>query len=327
MRNPAIVNRFTRNLRPGMRKCAGSRLARPARGLRVASGSLPFREEHVEISWHPDSPRLPRTPPRPTTRGRLESPEEISGSAVEHEQALGQVEHAIGPLEHQGARRPAHYDTHPLLAAQALQQIHARTRVFGAQRTLRLGHHEELGIPPEGPRHPEPCPVEGIEGRHGLARARLQPHASERLRRVATLRGARKAEEAIELTQPRVTGETVPEHRATLDEGSGQIDARHELTHPGDPAADEGHAADPDPSLLGNGSSGNRVEQGEALRGVDGTHHAELATYDPSTHAMHQPSVLPRHADAEELDHGVAEGSGVRTCSLDPASQRERSDR
>src|SRR5262249_56054878 len=108
---------------------------------------------------------------------------------------------------------------------------------LGAQRTRGVGEQEELGIPPERPRQPEACPVQGIEGRHGLTRARLQPHASERLRRVATLRRARKAEEAIESAQPRVAGEAVPEHRATLDEGSDEIDARHELTYPGDTAA------------------------------------------------------------------------------------------
>src|SRR5215813_15310855 len=81
---------------------------------RAAPGSLPFREERVEISWQRGSPGLPRLLACPATGGGLESPQEISGNAIEHEEALVQVDHAIRPLEDRGVWRPAHHHADPL---------------------------------------------------------------------------------------------------------------------------------------------------------------------------------------------------------------------
>jgi len=100
-----------------------------------------------------------------------------------------------------------------------------------------------------------------------------------------------------------MAAETVPDHGASLHEGRGEIDARHELTHPGDPPVDEGNPAHPDPPLLGDSAAGDRGEQGPALGGIDGAHRGELAAQHPRTDPMHQPAVLARHADAEQLDH------------------------
>src|SRR5215475_13626720 len=64
--------------------CAGSIVDRQAQAPSTP-GSLPFREERVQISWQRGSAGLPGSPACPATGGGLESPQEISGNAVEHE--------------------------------------------------------------------------------------------------------------------------------------------------------------------------------------------------------------------------------------------------
>jgi len=143
--------------------------------------------------------------------------EEISGGAVEGQEAFVQLEHTVRRAQQHSCRRSPDDHAQALDPAPSVQELEEFRGLRGRERRLDLGDDEKLRRAPQATRHDETGPIQHAEIRTEIPRAPLEAHPSERPQRPAALPIAGEAQEPAQSAESGAAGEFVLNGRATTE--------------------------------------------------------------------------------------------------------------